>query len=207
MKKKISKLLILLGGLLLTAALVWLGYNIFWDIQVGKKAQETLLALQSFIPEGESRQISDLRSKPWEEVPDYVLNPELPMPVRRVNEVDFVAILTIPALKLELPVAADCSGQNLTMSPCAYSGTAYHQDFVIAGHNYGVHFGKLEELVEGDAVDIQDMEGHLFHYHVVTMEQLSEEEIDSMNHSPYDLTLFTCTSSNRSRLAVRANLD
>lgn len=207
MKKKIDKLLILIGGLLLAAAFVWLSYNIIWDLRAGKRAKETLLALQSFIPEDASRQISDMRSKPWEEVPEYVLNPQLPMPVRTVNGVDFVAIVTIPSLELELPIAADCSGKNLTMAPCAYSGTVYHQDFVIAGHNYTVHFGELDELKEGAAVELQDMDGNLFHYHVVATERLPEEAIEDMNNSPYDLTLFTCTNSNRSRLAVRANLD
>jgi len=57
------------------------------------------------------------------------------MPTIKVDEYDCIGILSIPVLKLELPVLADWSYKNPKKAPCHYYGMYYGKDFVIAAHN------------------------------------------------------------------------
>lgn len=42
-------------------------------------------------------------------LPDYMLCPDMEMPVKTIEGVDYIGILTIPALELELPVISEWS--------------------------------------------------------------------------------------------------
>ena len=74
---------------------------------------------------------------------------------------------------------------------------------VIAGHNYGTHFGGLKRLSAGDTVTFTDMRGNTFTYTVAEIETLRPSEVEQMQSGDWDLTLFTCTTDSRSRVTVR----
>ena len=140
-------------------------------------------------------------------IPDYVLAPNMEMPVENINGIDFIGILRIPALELELPVVSQWSYPNLKTAPCRYSGSAYLNNLIICGHNYTSHFGNLKNLNEGDLATFTDMDGNVFTYKMVERETLLPTSIDAMESGELDLTLFTCTVGGQSRVTIRFELE
>lgn len=138
-----------------------------------------------------------------EDVPPGMLNPNAEMPGRMVNGRTYIGTIEIPSLKLELPVVNDCSDENLKQSPCRYYGSVYQDRFVIAGHNYASQFGSLYRLRADDAVIFRDMDGAEHRYAVREIETMSSFSVEKMTEGSYPLTLFTCTLSRQSRIAVR----
>ncbi|MCD8159065.1 MAG: sortase [Clostridiales bacterium] len=91
----------------------------------------------------------------------------------------------------------------LKTSPCRYAGSAEEGGFVIAGHNYNCHFGRLNLLKAGDEILFSDASGKLYYYSVYETETLKPSAAEEMKSENWDLTLFTCTYSGTSRTAVR----
>ena len=116
---------------------------------------------------------------------------------------DYVGILTIPSLELELPVASVWSYPALQLAPCRFTGSAYTDDLVIAGHNYTSHFADLHSLQQGDLLSFTDVDGNVFAYRVAETEILGENDVEEMTGSGYALTLFSCTVGGQYRVTVR----
>lgn len=127
------------------------------------------------------------------------------MPYRVIEEYEFIGYLSLPSLRLNLPVMADWSYEKLNISPCRYSGAPATDDFVIAAHNYTGHFGFISDLHEGDTVSFIDVNGKQTDYHVELIDTLSPTAVEDMTAGDYDLTLFTCTYSGQARVTVRLN--
>lgn len=138
-------------------------------------------------------------------IPDYILNPDMPMPTAEHNGQRYIGVLEIPALRLELPIISQWSYPRLKKAPCLYYGSAYKDNMVIAAHNYPEHFGRLAELREGSRITFTDMDGNVFHYEALGVETLKPTAIRAMTHSDYDLTLFTCTVGGSYRVALRCD--
>ena len=129
-----------------------------------------------------------------------------PLPTIELDGRCYCGYLTIPALGVELPVANELSYPALRSAPCRYSGTVSGGDLVIAAHNYSSHFGRVKELAEGDEIFFTDCEGDQHCYTVISSESVDGEDISSMlsgSSEEWQLTLFTCDLSGRSRVAVR----
>lgn len=92
---------------------------------------------------------------------------------------------------------------KLKIAPCRYAGSAYLNNLVIAAHNYERHFGGLKRLTVGDAVRFTDVDGNVFNYTVVELEQLEPYQAAEMRSGEWDLTLFTCTLGGQHRVTVR----
>ena len=120
-----------------------------------------------------------------------------------VGDYDSIGILSIPVLKLELPVLTDWSYKKLKKAPCHYHGSCYEPDFVIAAHNYPSHFGRLSELQQGDLILFTDATGEVHCYEVVLLETLSPTATEEMITSGFDLSLYTCTPGGSNRVTVR----
>ena len=145
-------------------------------------------------PEGNAAELS---------VPDYILDPDTPLPVGEFLGVECVGILRVPSLGLELPVLAQWSYPALKTAPCLYAGSPYSDDLVIAAHNYSHHFGRIGSLYPGDTVEFADMDGNLFRYEVDLIETLQPTAVEEMVSGGWELTLFTCTVGGASRVTVR----
>lgn len=199
MKNK-GKKLIIMGLLLILAAFFLASYNLYDQWRAQMSSRQAMELLEQWIPE-EIPQQPESGGKT--KVPGYVLNPEMEMPVKTVNGVDYIGVLRIPKLGLELPVISKWSYPNMKIAPSRYDGSAYTGDLIIAGHNYVSHFGNLETLSAGDAVIFTDMDGNTFTYRVADMEILPATAVEEMEGGDWDLTLFTCTIGGQSRVTVR----
>ena len=195
MKRK-GKGLIFTGLLLIAAALFLTGYNLFDQMRAQRSAAQAAAQLAERLPQ--TRQT---------DVPDYLLTPEMEMPVETIDGVDYVGVLRIPALALELPVINQWSYPLLKIAPCRYSGSAYQNNLVLCAHNYASHFGNLKNLHIGDAVTFTDMDGSLFTYQVAELETLPPQATEEMENGDWDLTLFTCTVGGQSRVTVRCTAE
>ncbi len=145
-------------------------------------------------------------------VPEQTPTPEptaIPeaMPVVTMDGSEFVAILSIPTLDLEFAVRNEWSKPGAKKSPCRYVGSVYTNDLIICAHNYTSHFGRLNELKQGDPIILVDMNGQVYTYHVVMIDEIGKYDIEGMVSSGYDLSLFTCTIGGKARVTVRCTRD
>lgn len=204
-KNRIGNILKGAGLILVTAAVLLLVYNL-WDGHRARESEEAILAeyLQENKKASESPDASDKEDK--QNIPDYLLNPDMDMPeytLSSLGDVACIGILEIPALDLELPVISSWSYSSLRLAPCRYSGSAYKGDLVIAAHNYQSHFGGLRTLPEGSEVFFTDAVGNRFSYYVAVTEALTPWSVDDMTSGEWPLTLFTCTLDSQNRVTVR----
>lgn len=204
-KNRIGNILKGAGLILVTAAVLLLVYNL-WDGHRARESEEAILAeyLQENKKASESPDASDKEDK--QNIPDYILNPDMDMPeytLKSLGDVACIGILEIPVLNLELPVISSWSYSSLRLAPCRYSGSAYKGDLVIAAHNYQSHFGGLRTLPEGSEVFFTDAVGNRFSYYVAVTEALTPWSVDDMTSGEWPLTLFTCTLDSQNRVTVR----
>ena len=204
-KNRIGNILKGAGLILVTAAVLLLVYNL-WDGHRARESEEAILAeyLQENKKASESPDASDKEDE--QNIPDYILNPDMDMPeytLKSLGDVACIGILEIPALDLELPVISSWSYSTLRLAPCRYSGSAYKGDLVIAAHNYQSHFGGLRTLPEGSEVFFTDAVGNRFSYYVAVTEALTPWSVDDMTSGEWPLTLFTCPLDSQNRVTVR----
>ncbi len=198
MRKK-GLVIMLLGLVLLIAALALAIYNVREGEQAGQSARQTVEFLgEALVKTQESQQTQETVF-----LPEYVLNPDMEMPVETVDGVDYIGVLRIPVLELELPVAKDWDYDRLKTSPCRFTGSPYRNDLIVCAHNFPSHFGNLRNLQEGDAVTFTDMGGNEFHYAVALTEILQPTAVEDMLAGDWDLSLFTCTVGGKTRVTVR----
>lgn len=207
--------MITIGLLLIAAALFLVSYNLYDELRAEQSARQAVTQLDAYLPaEAASEAPSDsagdqepLVSDERTVIPDYVLSPNMEMPVETINGIDFIGVLRIPALELELPIISEWNYPNLKTAPCRYSGSAYLNNLIICGHNYTSHFGTLKNLWEGDIATFTDMDGNVFTYKMVEQETLNPTDIEGMESGNWDLTLFTCTVGGQSRVTIRFELE
>lgn len=200
--RKISSVLIALGAALLFGALGLTVFNLRQSNAAGETAAQTVSALKATIPtDGDFY----AKEQPETETPDYRLNPEMEMPTVRIDDREYIGVLSIPALGRELPVISSWDYPGLRVAPCRYTGSAYTDDLVIAAHNYASHFGRLRELSQGDSVRFTDTDGNVFDYVVSELEILEPYAVSQMTEGDWDLTLFTCTPGGQYRVTLRCN--
>lgn len=209
MKNK-GKFLIITGLLLIAAALFLTVYNLYDEVRARRSVMEIMACIEADIPANPSTEPLEIpeeanttASLEEVEVPDYLLNPDMEMPTENINGIDYIGILRIPALELELPVISEWSYPRLKIAPCRYIGSAYQDDLIIAAHNYNSHFGNLKNLREGDTATLTDMDGNVFTYEMAELEILQPTDIEGMDSGEWDLTLFTCTIGGSSRVTAR----
>ena len=205
----------ILGLLLIVAALVLACYNIWDEQRAGRISDDLLARLESVIADrgqaeeqalegiGDSAQDDSDAAMQTAEQPIYVQNPGMEMPIVTIDEEDYIGTLSIPSLGLTLPVLDDWSYPKLKKAPCRYVGSVYQNNMVIAAHNYTTHFGSVNKLRSGDTVTFRDAYGNTFIYEVIELEILQPSDVEEMQTGDWDLTLFTCTVGGSSRVTVR----
>lgn len=195
--RKQGTLWITTGLLLLAAALCLTGYNLLSARLAGQNTDAALKELS--IPEA-----PDPYAANGEPIyPDYLLDPNMDMPTETVDGREYIGVLEIPALSLELPIISQWSYPGLRAAPCRYAGSAYLANMVLCGHNYSRHFGRLDTLEAGDEVRFTDVDGNVFRYAVAEVETLQPTAVEEMTSGDWALSLFTCTVGGRTRITVR----
>lgn len=190
MSKRFGVICIMLGICCLLSSAGLVVYN-KWD---DKTAQQTSRDLLQDI----QQQIEDTSSS------ENLQKPEQ-MPTGEIYGYEYIGIISIPVLEVELPVLTDWSYEKLKVAPCHYYGNCYEPDFVIAAHNYKSHFGRLSKLQSNDVITFTDVSGNIYYYEVVLLETLSENATKEMITSGFDLSLYTCTPGGNSRVTVRCS--
>ena len=206
MKKQKGNLLIAFGVILLAGALGLACFNVY----EAKNAREaSLLAcsvIEEQIAEKKPEENPSSQNPAEEEIPDYILHPEMEMPVITVDGIDYIGTVEIPALGIKLPVISEWSYPGLKKAPCRYFGSVYTDNMVIAGHNYSSHFKGLEDVPKGELVIFYDADGNGFLYRVSAKEVLPPTAVEEMT-SGWDLTLFTCNAAGTYRVAIRCDRE
>ena len=185
-------------GLLLLAAALFLSAG---NLRTSHVAQETSRQVM-----GELCQTLPTESLAETEapaIPEYLLDADREMPVQTINGRDYIGVLSIPSLELELPVLSQWNYPGLKVAPCRYSGSLYRNDLILCAHNYASHFGKLKNLRVGDTAIFTDMDETVVTFQMVERETLNPTDVAGMEQGDWDLTLFTCTVGGQSRVTVR----
>lgn len=183
------------AGLLLIAAALFLSvYNEWESREARDSAQQVIAQLCDELP----TEAGDDGAEPTT-LPDV----RREMPVKTINGRDYIGVLSIPSLELELPVISQWDYPALKVAPCRYSGSLYQDNLIICAHNYASHFGKLKELQPGDIVLFTDMDEHVVTFQVVERETLNSMDAEGMEAGDWDLTLFTCTIDGQTRVTIR----
>lgn len=212
MRNRIGTVCMILGTVLVMAALSLFCWNRFEDRQAKASAEQYLPQVMEYIEEKKETLPSGLSSSdslPYDSMQtDYAADrPVIDTSMTEV-EIDgytYIGYVSIPGLELELPVMSWWDYPSLRTAPCRYSGSVKSDDMVIAAHNYEHHFGMLSKLASGDTVSFTDMDGILSVYEVEVVETLEPEAVEEMTSGEYDLTLFTCTYGGKSRVTVRCS--
>ena len=193
-----------IGAAFLLAALLLTAYNIWEGLHARHTSTDTVTELREWLPDGAGDESAgEAIMDEGSPAPDYMKYPDMEMPVKTMNGIEYVGILSIPVLQIELPIANQWSYPNLKIAPCRYSGSAYQNNLIICAHNYASHFGMIKNLRAGDLAVFTDMDGNEFIYHVVDREVLNPSDIPGMEAGYWDLTLFTCTIGGKSRVVIR----
>ena len=190
MKAKRGTVWINAGLLLIAAALFLSVYNEWESHEARDSARQVIAQLCDALPTeaGEPTTLPDVRRE---------------MPVKTINGRDYIGVLSIPSLELELPVISQWDYPALKVAPCRYSGSLYQDNLIICAHNYASHFGKLKELQPGDIVLFTDMDEHVVTFQMVERETLNPMDAEGMEAGDWDLTLFTCTIDGQTRVTIR----
>lgn len=211
MKNKGLGIVFMLIGILLIAGSAGLaGYNMIEDEQAGEEAVDMLKAyavtvednkekLDKLVDKSNTNEVSE------QYIPDYILNPEMEMPIVEVDGVNCVGRVVIPEIEIDLPIVSEWSYSGLKKAPCRYYGSVYQDNMVIAAHNYTRHFGKLKNLSQGSIVTVIDSDGNEFEYRVAYMDEIGPYQTEKVKDTGYDLVMFTCTLGGRTRVAVYCN--
>lgn len=210
MKKAHGLCCILLGAILLIAALSLVLHNTKENKESGEVASSILSELKAAMPETTTATtVTTMENDLFAYYAqfDTTTVPVVEEPTMAIDDSVYIGILEISALGLELPVMSEWSYPNLKLSPCRYKGTVADKNMIIAAHNYTSHFGRLKELYGGEEIIFTDAGGYPHYYEVTQILEINGRDIESMDfgsEDSWDLTLFTCTLSGQSRVTVRA---
>jgi sortase A len=205
-RRRWGNLFIILGLLFLAAAVGLIGYNVWEDQQAGAYSREILQQMLSMAKteESEDSEAESVRDD-LGRVPLYVSHPEMEMPTAEIDGNFYIGRIEIPSVSIDLPVLSEWSYPNLKLAPCRYTGSAYQNNLILAGHNYVNHFRTLKNVSIGDPVYFTDMDGNVFTYEVAAVEQLEPTDVEEMQSGDWALTIFTCTIGGQYRVTVRCD--
>jgi sortase A len=209
MRTKLGTCFMIAGILMVLSAVGLLVYN-QWEAGQARKSTEEIMPQMLAEIEVRKQEKENIQQTPSQELENIVQEylPSLtPPPVEEMEEVviegnSYIGYLSIPVLELDLPVMGDWSYPKLKKAACRYTGTVTGDDLVIMAHNYEYHFGRLDELAQGDMVFFTDAEGSITLYEVITRDILNPTAIEEVTGGEFDLVLFTCTYGGQSRVTV-----
>lgn len=213
-KNKSGMLPIFLGFLMVIGSVFLTAYNLYIDYEARKHTQPVLNCFSEVLTEvtgtvhETSSNIHDVNTNfiVETELPDFILYPEMEMPIETINGQEYIGVLEFTSKNLTLPVISRWDDSKLKIAPCRYKGSVYTNDLILVAHNYSSHFGCLKNLLIGDVIVFTDASGNEFRFEVADFEIIMPYDIEGMESGDWDLTLFTCTLGGSKRLAVRCNL-
>ena len=218
-QKRLGNTLLLVGCLLIAAALGLVGFN-YWDSERAGRESGAILEELDRKLDGKELQDPTIPAVNAELLDDRVqmggswLEQQV-MPTVEIDGYRYIGTLEIPSLNIRLPVMENWDLDRLKISPCLYSGSYFTDDMVICGHNYARHFSPIKGVDIGADVYFTTVDAVLYHYTVSNITTLQPTAVNQMiqnqNNSHmsdgalenWDMTLFTCNTGGQTRCAVR----
>lgn len=121
------------------------------------------------------------------------------------------AIVRVPRLEINYPVISETSEELLKISVNKYWGPMPNEvgNYCIVGHNYKSKkmFGRLSEIVNGDIIELEDINGNVVKYSVYdkyTVDPTNTACTSQLTNGRREVTLITCTNYGTQRLVVKA---
>lgn len=121
------------------------------------------------------------------------------------------ATVRVPRLDIEYPVISETSEELLKISVNKYWGPAPNEigNYCIVGHNYKSKkmFGRLSEVVSGDIVELEGVNGKTVEYSVYDIDVVDPDDTtctSQLTNGRREVTLITCTNYGTQRLVVKA---
>lgn len=191
MKKKIPSLPVLLGSLLILCGLLLVGVSQIRIQIADRKIQTVATQLEILLPErtpGFSGMYRDSQ-----------------MPVLEIDGTDYSALLEIPLLNVELPVAHRWDTYKRTLIPSRFWGSIYDPPCAIGGSDAPGHFDFCSRIEPGTLITVTDTAGTQFCYTVTRVDRSSHAKTDWLLNDDFDLTLFCRSTYSMEYIAVRCN--
>ena len=190
-----GKIFIRIGILFIAVAVALTIYNVYEGYRADRSSSQVMELLRKKIIVKEETHVYRFSKRD--------------MPTIVIKGHRYVGWISIPSLRLDLPVMETWSYPHLRIAPCRYDGSIYNRDMVIAGHNYARHFSRIKGLENGTKVRFTDVEGHVFPYRITSREVLSPTQNENLikKSDKWDLTMFTCTWGGTRRHVVRCSLE
>ena len=127
------------------------------------------------------------------------------------QEYSTVAVLNIPKLGINYPVLSESTEELLKISLCKFWGPEANEvgNYCIVGHNYKnkKFFGRLNELENGDIVELTDLTGRMLQYEVYDQYIVEPEDVSctsQLTDGKKEVTLITCTNGGKQRRVIKA---
>lgn len=196
-RKTYGRIVMLIGVVLILIALGIVAFNVYTQMEGEKQRFQVMEKLEKKIVENKDN------PKPNETIVDK--NERTANDCVILDGVAYIGYITIPSLDIKLPVSKEWDSGLLNVGACRYKGSTYQDNLVICAHNYFTYFAKIYKLASGDEVVFTDIYNEDIIYEVSNQEVIDGGDIDSMlkNENDWDLTMFTCTLSGRTRQTVR----
>ena len=122
------------------------------------------------------------------------------------------AVLSIPKLGINYPVLSDTSVELLKISLNKYWGPEANEvgNYCIVGHNYKntKFFSKLNELSNGDEIELTDLTGRTLRYRIYDSYIVEPTDVSctsQLTRGKKEVTLITCANNGKQRLVVKAS--
>ncbi len=206
------------------------GVEIGDELLQGFRVQETVANATEEIVDTTVRDVADDviivaidSEEPVAEIPQVVQEPE-PEPVQEEtptttytykasNGVPYTveAELNIPRLGINHIVLSDTSEELLKIGLNKYWGPKPNEigNYCIVGHNYksGKMFGKLNQIQQGDIVELKDANQNTVRYSVTDRYVVEPTDVrctSQLTNGTREITLITCTNYGQQRLVVKA---
>ena len=205
MRRSLGIICILLGLALIIGSAWLFMKNQQEDITARESSAEVLPSLIDQIRENTDVTVSASDIMPELELLkplDLLTEEEKKMTEVVIKGVPYIGYLSIPKLKLDLPIISTWTYKLLNVAPYRFTGTVRGEDLVLMAHNYSSHFGKISQLELGDRLSFTDMDGELIFYEVVGKDVLEPTAVEEMTSGDFDLTLFTCTYGGEFRVTI-----
>lgn len=191
--KKLGKLLLLAGFLLILGSAGLLAYSRVHTQRAAASAAELTARLESVLPP-RTAGITDTYTT-------------MEMPAFSIGGQDFIGLIEVPAFQTTLPLGSDWDRSRVTSFPCRFWGTVYDSTLIIGGSDQSGQFDFLDQIQFGDTVLVTDMTGAEFTYCTEKIYRSDSADAEILLDERYDLTLFARDSRSFEYIIVRCALQ
>lgn len=190
--RKISKLLLFLGGLLILSSL---GLLLFTQMQANRAQTENAQLVET---------LHTILPPPTKGVMESYSDNS--MPALEIDGTDYSALVDIPALGLTLPVADSWNKHKVTLHPCRFYGSVYDGSLIIGGADQPGQFAGFKQLSLDAEVTITDMTGAVFTYAITEIEWRTSADAEVLFDSDAHLTLFVRNAYGTDYILLRCSM-